>query len=75
MPHLIWSPPALEDIQRLYRFLAEKNPEAAKRAVKDIRAGVKLIERFPEIGRPAGNMQAEFREWLIRFGESGYVVL
>ena len=32
MPRLIWSPAALRDVQRLYRFLAEKNAEAAKRA-------------------------------------------
>jgi predicted transcriptional regulator/plasmid stabilization system protein ParE len=55
--------------------LAGKNLEAAKRVVKAIRAGVKLIERFPETGRPAGGMEAEFREWLISSGDSGYVVL
>jgi plasmid stabilization system protein ParE len=25
VPQLIWSPEALTDVQRLYRFLAEKN--------------------------------------------------
>jgi len=29
MPRLIWSPSALHDVQRLYRFLAEKNVDAA----------------------------------------------
>jgi len=75
MPRLIWSPPALLDVQRLYRFMAEKDIEAAKRAVKAIRAGVKIIAQQPEIGRPADEMEPEFREWLINFGDSGYIAL
>ncbi len=75
MSRLIWSPPALLDVQRAYRFLAEKNPEAAKRAVKAIRSGVKVIARHPEIGRPAEEMEPEYREWLIDFGDSGYITL
>ncbi|MBK8336152.1 MAG: type II toxin-antitoxin system RelE/ParE family toxin [Sterolibacteriaceae bacterium] len=75
MPRLIWSPPALRDVQRLYRFLAEKNADAARRAVKAIRDGVKIIGHQPGIGRPAADMEPEFREWLIGFGDSGYVLL
>ena len=75
MPHLIWSPPALRDVQRLYRFLADNNADAARRAVKAIRDGVKVIARHPGIGRPAENMDLEYREWLIEFGSSGYVAL
>ena len=33
MPRLIWSPRALLDVQRLHRFLAERNTDAARRAV------------------------------------------
>ena len=73
MPRLIWSPAALRDVQRLYRFLAPKNLEAAKRAVKAIREGVKVVERQPGIGRPVADMEPEYREWLIGFGASGYV--
>jgi plasmid stabilization system protein ParE len=43
MSRLIWSQPALLNVQHLYRFLAPKNIEAAKRAVKAIREGVKLF--------------------------------
>ncbi|MCU0574500.1 MAG: type II toxin-antitoxin system RelE/ParE family toxin [Syntrophobacteraceae bacterium] len=75
MPRLIWSPSALDDVQRMCRFLALKNLDAAKRAVKAIRIGVKILERHPEIGRPAEEMEPEFREWLISFGDSGYVLL
>lgn len=73
MPRLIWSPPALLHVQRLYRFLSPKNLDAAKRAVKAIRQGVKVLELQPGIGRPIEDMPDEFREWIIDFGDSGYV--
>ena len=73
MPRLIWSPPALRDIQRLYRFLSERSPDAARRAVKAIRDGMKAVEQQPGIGRPIVDMEPEYREWLIDFGASGYV--
>lgn len=75
MPRLIWSPYALDDVQQMYRFLAVKNLDAARRPVTAIRAGVKILQRHPEIGRPVEEMEPEFREWLISFGDSGYVVL
>ncbi len=75
MPRLIWSPPALLDVQRLYRFLAEKNIDAAKRAVKAIREGVKVVAQQPGIGRPVQDMEPQYREWLIDFGDSGYIAL
>ena len=75
MPRLIWSPPALRDLQRLHRFLAGKNADAAKRAVAAIRDRLKIVARRPGVGRPAEDMEPEYREWLIEFGDSGYVVL
>lgn len=75
MPHLIWTPPALADVQRLYRFLASNDAAAARRAVKAIRVGIKILAHQPHIGRPIEDMDPEFREFLIDFGSSGYVVL
>src|SRR4051794_20646288 len=73
MPRLIWSPRALRDVQRLYRFLFDKNPDAARRAVRAIRDGMKVVEQQPGIGRPIVDMEPEYREWLIDFGAAGYV--
>ena len=73
MPRLIWSQPALLDVQRLYRFLAPKNLDAAKRAITAIRQGVKVLGQQPGVGRPIEEMPNEFREWIIDFGDSGYV--
>ena len=75
MPKLIWSRAALRDVQRLYRFLAVKEPKVATRAAKAIRDDVRIIEKQPNIGRPVEGMDLEFREWIVRFGDSGYVVL
>ena len=72
---MIWSESALRDVQRLYRFLADNNSEAAKRVVKAIRASVRVIAQHPEIGRPAEGMEPEYREWVIAFGDSGYIAL
>lgn len=75
MPSLIWTPASLADIQRLYRFLALKDIDAARRAVTAIRSGVKILAQRPELGRPCEDLDAEFREWLIDFGHGGYMVL
>ncbi|MDE1949708.1 MAG: type II toxin-antitoxin system RelE/ParE family toxin [Burkholderiales bacterium] len=73
MSRLIWSESALLDVQRLYRFLAPKNLDAAKRAVHAVRQGVKVLGQQPGVGRPIEDMPDEFREWVIDFGDSGYV--
>ena len=75
MPQLIWSPEALADVQRLYRFLVEKNPDAARRAARAIRDGMQIVADHPDVGRPVDDMDPEFREWPISFGASGYVAL
>jgi plasmid stabilization system protein ParE len=74
VPRLIWSEPALAGVQRLYRFLAEKNGLAAKRAVKAIRAGVKILTVHPQVGRVVDEMDEAFRDWPVDFGDSGYLV-
>jgi plasmid stabilization system protein ParE len=75
MPRLRWSQPALLDIARLHAFLANKSPEAARRAVKSIRQGVKALGRHPRMGRPVEELPPEFREWIIEFGSSAYMAL
>jgi plasmid stabilization system protein ParE len=75
MPRLKWSHSALLDVARLHDFLAPKSKDAAKRAVKAIRQGVKALAKNPEIGRPVEEMPPEFREWVIQFGHGAYVAL
>ena len=75
MAHVVWASSALKDLARLQQFLADKNPNAARRAIRAIRNGLNLLTTHPEIGRHVEDMEPEFREWLIRFGSSGYVAL
>ena len=75
MPRLIWSPSALRDVQRLYRFLEGENRDAARRAIQVIRTSVQILAEHPEVGRPVDEMDPAFREWLVDFGNSCYVVL
>ncbi|TVP53463.1 MAG: type II toxin-antitoxin system RelE/ParE family toxin [Halomonadaceae bacterium] len=75
MSRLKWAPAALADVQRLYRFLAENDATAARRAIKTIRSGVKLLAHQPKAGRPVDDMAPAFREWPIEFGSGGYIAL
>lgn len=60
-------------MQRVSRFPAPKNLDAAKRAVKVNRLGVRVLEQQPGMGRPVQDMDDEFRDWIIDFGDTGYV--
>jgi plasmid stabilization system protein ParE len=75
MPRLKWSQPTLLDVARLHHFLVPKSRDAAKRAVKAIRQGVKALGKHPEMGRPVEEMSPEFREWVIEFGHGAYIAL
>jgi plasmid stabilization system protein ParE len=72
---VMWTADALADVQRLYRFLAIKDSNVARRAAQAIRANVKILAHQPQIGRLLEDMDHRYREWLIDFGDSGYVVL
>ncbi|BBP78091.1 plasmid stabilization protein [Pseudomonas sp. Ost2] len=70
---MIFAPAAIRDIQRLREFLRPKNADAAKRAGEAIIQGVRLLAAQPQIGRLVDDLPDEYREWLIDFGDSGYV--
>ena len=65
----------MRDVTRLRAFLAPKNREAARRAIRAIRQSVKVLRTHPELGRPIEEMPPGFRERFVPFGNSGYVVL
>lgn len=73
MPQVIFAPGAVRDLQRLREFLRPKNPNAAKRAGESILQAVKVLGLQPQIGRPVADMPEPYREWLIDFGDTGYV--
>ena len=50
-----------------------KNPLAAIRAAEAILKAVQVLGLQPQIGRPVADLPAEYREWPVDFGDSGYV--
>ncbi len=73
MPQVIFAPRAIRDLQRLRDFLRPKHADAARRAGEAIRLGVKILGAHPRLGRMVDDLPEEFREWIIDFGDSGYV--
>ncbi len=75
MPALIWTPRTLADLDRLHGFLAERDRDAARGAIRAIRDGMRLIAAHPEAGRPVEGLDPAFRERWIFFGGGGYLTL
>ncbi len=75
MPPLVWTAEALADVKRLHQFLFEKDIEVAKALANVILTHAKQLENFPQIGRPAPDLEPEHRELLIPFASSGYILL
>ena len=42
-------------------------------AGNNIKKTVQILGLQPQIGRPIADMPVEYREWVIDFGDSGYV--
>ena len=74
MPQVRYAPEAIRDLQRPHEFLRPLNPAAAKRASERIRSSLQVLGHRPHIGRPIEELPDEFREWVIEFGDSGYLV-
>ncbi|RFB83834.1 plasmid stabilization protein [Rhizobium leguminosarum bv. trifolii] len=73
MSQVIFSPAAIRDLKRLREFLRPKNPSVARRAGETILKGVNLLGAHPYLGRLIEDLPEQYREWLIDFGDSGYV--
>ena len=62
-------------MQRLYRFLAPKDVNAARLAARTIREAVKVLGTHSRLGRMIEDLPEQYREWVIDFGDSGYVAI
>jgi toxin ParE1/3/4 len=49
------------DLLQIYRYLAERNPAAAKSAIRDIDRKFANLSRFPFIGRERGSLAPGLR--------------
>lgn len=74
MRQVTFAPAAIRGLQRIRDFLRPKNPDAARRAGEAIRQGVRILGTQPRLGRMIDDLPEAYREWLIDFGDSGYVL-
>jgi len=74
LPRLVVTEGAARGLEYCRSFLAQKNPEAARRAAQAILRQFDLLASYPVMGRPLDD-HPELRELLIPFGETGYVAL
>jgi toxin ParE1/3/4 len=69
---IVVSDAAQTDLLRLHDFLADRNPDAARRAISAIVRSIDSLDLFPDRGRPSA--VAGTRELIAPFGDTGYVV-
>ena len=74
MPQVVFSQGAIRDLQRLQDFLKNKNVIAARRVGQLLNYQIKQLGLCPEIGRSIPELPLHFREWIVDFGDSGYII-
>ena len=63
---------AFADLERIFDFLAQDDPDAALAAVGGIREALQILDSHPLIGR---RVDGRIRELVISRGRTGYVAL
>lgn len=73
MREIVWLDSAVNDVVRLREFITKENFSAAKKAAEAIQDAAKRLMEVPSIGKPVNDLP-QYRDLLIRFGASGYVL-
>jgi toxin ParE1/3/4 len=75
---ILWSDPALAEIERVYVRIAEENPDAAERVAQALFDAGNSLDHLPHRGRPvAGTMRRELIagfDYIIRYRVLGDTV-
>lgn len=71
MPRIIYTEEFVNDFERVYSFLHEKNPLAAQRLAGLLEEKLELLATIPK----AFTFFGEFRLYMLEFGSSGYAIL
>lgn len=74
MPYLKYTAQAQTDIARFYEFLKDKDVHAALRSTESILASLNILKQMPYAGRAVFGDEV-LREYVIEFGNSGYVAM
>ena len=66
MAQIIWTEPALNDLDHIAEYIALDKPNAAKKLVGNIFTKVERLERFPKSGRkPPELNESRYREIIV----------
>ena len=74
---VIWSIPALQDIGRIYDYVAGFNPIAAAELARQLKHAGETLRNFSGRGKPIGKMRRELLviwPYVIRYRVRGQVV-
>ncbi len=71
---IVFDTGALDDLDRIFEFNAQRDPATALDHIEAVRSAVSVLDAHPEIGRPAGRRSA-LRELVISHGKTGYIAL
>ena len=66
MARLVWTEPALQDLEAIADYIALDKPSAAARFIRRVFAKVELLRKFPQIGSvPAELGDLPYRQLII----------
>ncbi len=67
MARIIWTEPAVEQLEAIAEYIALDNPSAAKTLVREVFGAVDRLDRFPESGRQPPELPGSvYREIICR---------
>jgi len=66
MAQIIWTEPALSDLNEIAEYIALDKPNAARSLVKQVFSSVDNLEQFPELGRTPPELKlSKYREIIV----------
>jgi len=66
MAQIIWTEPALNDLNEIAEYIALDKPSAAQNLIKDVFKSIKRLKNFPESGRwPPELQDMNYREIIV----------
>lgn len=72
MYEVVWLPEALQDLDKQFEFLNDRNPDAASRAVRLILSAAASLAKSPQRGLAVPN--TDQRKLRVFFGKYGYLL-
>ena len=65
MARYFFTIPAKQDIKEIVRYIAQFNPDSAKRLKEAIKQQCKLLADFPSMGRSRDELELDLRSFLV----------